>query len=144
VHVTPALNCSGLSALASAAAGRPVELLFKCELFQRSGSFKMRGACNAVAQLPEGVPVCTHSSGNHAQAIALAARQAGRLAHIVMPSNAPASKREATEGYGARVVTSAPTQAAREAAAAAVCAATGAEFVHPSEDPRVIEVYLGR
>jgi threonine dehydratase len=138
VHVTPALTCRSLSSLASASIGRDVELVFKCELFQRSGSFKMRGACNAVAQAPPGVPVCTHSSGNHAQALALAARQAGRAAHIVMPSNAPSSKRAATEGYGASVTTCAPTQAAREAAAAAVCAATGAEFVHPSEDPRVI------
>ena len=98
VHVTPTLTCCGLSALASAAAGRPIELYLKCELFQRSGSFKMRGATNAVAQLPAGVPVCTHSSGNHAQALALAARQAGRAAHIVMPSTSPASKRAATEG----------------------------------------------
>ncbi len=136
--MTPALTCASLSALASSANGCEVELVFKCELFQKSGSFKMRGATNAVAQLPLGVPVCTHSSGNHAQALALAARQAGRAAHIVMPANAPASKRAATEGYGACVTTSAPTQAAREATAAAVVAATGAEFVHPSEDPRVI------
>ena len=138
IHLTPALTCAALSSLASAAAGFEIQLLFKCELFQRSGSFKMRGACNAVARLPFGSPVCTHSSGNHAQALALAARDYGCEAHIVMPDNAPASKRAATLGYGAHVTTCAPTQAAREAAAEAVAATTGAVFVHPSEDPYVI------
>ena len=138
VHSTPALTCASLSALASAAAGLPMQLLFKCELFQRSGSFKMRGACNAVAQLPPGTPVCTHSSGNHAQALALAAREYGVAAHIAMPSNAPPTKRAATEGYGARITLCEPTSAAREAAAAALCEATGAAFIHPSEHPHVI------
>jgi threonine dehydratase len=136
VHLTPVLTCASLDA---AAGGR--EVYFKCELFQRSGSFKARGACNAVALLaPEAAAkgVCTHSSGNHAQALAIAARLRGIPAHIVMPSNAPAIKRRAVEGYGATVYECAPTQAAREAEAARVAAATGAEFVHPSEDPRVM------
>lgn len=141
VHLTPVLGCRSLSAMASAAAGFGIELCFKCELFQRSGSFKMRGACNAVASLSPARAargVCTHSSGNHAQALALAASVRGCPAHIVMPSNAPAVKRAATAGYGARVLECAPTLTAREAAAHAVAAETGAEFVHPSEDVRVI------
>ena len=142
VHATPLLTCSAISALASAAAARPLELLLKCELFQRSGSFKMRGAANAVMSLSPAESargVCTHSSGNHAQALALAASlRAGCPAFIVMPSNAPAVKKAATAGYGASVIECEPTQAAREAAAAAAAARTGAAFVHPSEDPRVI------
>ena len=142
VHRTPVLTCSSLSALASAGAGVPLALAFKCELFQRSGSFKMRGASNAVQRLTAeecGRGVCTHSSGNHAQALALAASQrAGCPAYVVMPSNSPGIKKAATAGYGASVIECAPTQAAREAAAAEVCARTGATFVHPSEDPAVI------
>ncbi len=142
IHRTPVLTCASLSAMASAALGRPVRLHLKCELFQRSGSFKMRGAANAVQSLaPEAAArgVVTHSSGNHAQALALAASQRpGCAAHIVMPSNSPAVKKAATAGYGARVTECAPTQAAREAAAAAAAAATGATLVHPSEHPAVI------
>jgi threonine dehydratase len=133
------LTCRSLDALATAAAGTPVELFFKCELFQVTGSFKARGATNAVLSLPPGAAaVCTHSSGNHAAALAYAARVAGLPAHIVMPSNAPGVKREAVAGYGGIITECAPTQAAREAAAAGVVASTGAVFVHPSEDPAVI------
>lgn len=141
VHRTPVMTCSTMDRLASehAGGGEHRQLFFKVEAFQKSGSFKARGACNAVCQLPDGcTSVSTHSSGNHAQALALAAQLKGVKAHIVMPSNAPALKRKAVEGYGARVIECAPTQAAREATAAAVTAETGSTFVHPSEDPRVI------
>jgi len=112
------------------------ELFFKCELFQRTGSFKARGATNAAALCPPGMPMVTHSSGNHAQALAFAARATGRAATIVMPNNAPAPKRAATEGYGAtlRLVRSED----RASAAALAAEELGAELVHPSEDPRVI------
>jgi len=133
-HVTPVMTCSALDALA----GR--SLFFKCELFQKVGAFKFRGAMNAVAKLGAKAQrgVVTHSSGNHGQAVALAARSLGVPATIVMPSNAPAVKRAAVEGYGARVITCAPTGAARQAAADAFCAETGAAFIHPSNDPDVI------
>ena len=142
VHRTPLLTCSSLSTLASSTSGYPQHLGLKCELFQRSGSFKFRGAANAVLSLTASeasLGVCTHSSGNHAQALALAASlRPGCPAYIVMPSSAPAVKRAATAGYGAAITECAPTQAAREGAAAALAAATGAAFVHPSEDPRVM------
>jgi cysteine synthase len=121
------------------------EVLFKCELMQRTGSFKLRGACNAVAlaldAAPSGAPplqVTTHSSGNHAAALACAAALRGVEATIVMPSNAPAVKRRAVEGFGAAIISCEPTQAAREAAAQRVVDETGAVFVHPSEDRSVI------
>lgn len=116
-------------------------LFFKCELMQRSGSFKFRGASNAIALLDvtkTAFGVTTHSSGNHAAALALAAKIQGIPAIIVMPSNAPLIKRNAVESYGAKVISCEPTQAAREAAAKNVVDETGAEFIHPSEDPRVI------
>lgn len=132
---TPVLRSRSIDALAGA------ELHFKCENLQRVGAFKIRGATNAVRNLPDEVAargVCTHSSGNHAQALALAARERGIPAWIVMPTTAPAVKRAAVEGYGATVVECEPTLAAREAAAARIVAETGAEFVHPYDDPRVI------
>ena len=142
VSVTPVLTCSSISRISSEATQLPIVLALKCELFQRSGSFKMRGASNAVMSLtPEKAAngVCTHSSGNHAQALALAAQTRGDCpAHIVMPSNSPAVKKEATQGYGATVITCEPTLAAREAVASEVATRTGATFVHPSEDPKVI------
>jgi threonine dehydratase len=142
VHRTPVLKCSALSAAASSALGVRVELAFKCELFQRTGSFKMRGATNAVFSLSESSAshgVCTHSSGNHAAALAAAAAaRGGCTATIVMPTDAPALKVAATAGYGAKIVTCAPGSAARAAAAAEVASRTGATFVHPSENPFVI------
>jgi threonine dehydratase len=116
-------------------------LFFKCENLQRVGAFKFRGAANAVFSLSEAEAargVATHSSGNHAQALALAARLRGIRAHIVMPENSPAVKVEAVRGYGGRVVLCAATQAAREESLAAVVAETGACFVHPYDDPRVV------
>jgi len=142
VRATPVRTSGALSRAASAALGAPVELLLKCELFQKTGSFKMRGAANAVLSLDAAAAargVCTHSSGNHAAALAAAAAARGGCpATIVMPTDAPAAKRAAAAGYGAAVVDCAPGAAARAAAAAAVAARSGAAFVHPSEDARVI------
>ncbi len=135
--VTPVLTCSTLDGMMPGASER--KLFFKCELFQKGGAFKFRGACNAVMSLTDEVAargVCTHSSGNHAQAVSLAARARGVPAHIVMPDNAPAVKQAAVKGYGASV-TFCP-QVERAATAEQVVKATGAEFIHPSNDPRVI------
>lgn len=132
---TPLVKCSTLDALA----GR--SLRFKCELFQRVGAFKFRGACNAVMALPQDQAahgVVTHSSGNHAQALALAARLRGIAATIVMPTGAPAVKRRAVEGYGARVVECAPTLAAREETCAREIARSGAVLIHPYDNFDVI------
>ncbi len=117
------------------------ELFFKCEPFQRMGAFKMRGAAHAIARLGESEKsrgVATHSSGNFAQALALAARQAGIPAWIVMPSNAPAVKVAAVQGYGGKIITCAPTLQAREETLAAVVEETGATFVHPFDNEDVI------
>lgn len=116
-------------------------LFFKCENLQRVGAFKFRGAMNAVAKLDEATAqrgVVTHSSGNHAQALALAARIRGIPAHIVMPTNAPEVKRQAVLGYGANVIPCAPTQAAREETAARVVSSTGGTLVPPYDHPDVI------
>lgn len=134
---------AAIDELASAGVGDGLQrrAVFKCELFQKSGSFKARGATNAVLKLsPEAAAkgVCTHSSGNHAQALAIAARMRDIPSYIVMPSNAPAVKRAAVQGYGGRVIECASTQAAREAAASKVVEETGATFIHPSEHPDVI------
>ena len=112
---------------------------FKCENLQRGGAFKLRGATNAVRSLPEHVRVvATHSSGNHGAALALAARAAGRRAIIVVPCDARPSKRRAIERAGAELVVCAPTLAARETTLEDVVARTGATFVPPYDDPRVI------
>lgn len=135
IHRTPVLTCTSLDAMAA----RP--LFFKCENFQKVGAFKMRGAMNAVLCLSEAQAakgVVTHSSGNFAQAVALAARLRGVPAHIVMPSNAPAVKRRAVEGYGAQVRTCESTLAARESAAAALVAQTGGTLLHPFDQAEVI------
>jgi threonine dehydratase len=132
---TPVETCATLDRLA----GR--SLFFKCEQLQKVGAFKFRGALNAVLSLPEeaaGRGVVTHSSGNHAQALALAAQLRGVPAHIVMPSTAQAVKRQAVEDYGGRVVLCEPTLPAREAAAAAVQEQTGATLIHPYDNADVI------
>ena len=134
-HRTPVLTCATLDRLTGA------QLFFKCENLQKVGAFKFRGACNAVMSLPPeaaAAGVATHSSGNHAAALALAARLRGMAAYIVMPDNAPRVKREAVAGYGGIIRLCAPTLAAREAALAQVVRETGAAFVHPYNDPRVI------
>lgn len=128
--------------------GPAIRLWFKCENLQRVGAFKVRGAFHAVERLKgdrawvEGGGlergVATHSSGNHAQALALAARESGIPAHIVMPSISAAPKVAATRGYGARVVFSGSTSAEREAAAARVVADTGATLVPPYDHPDIV------
>ncbi|MDE2155580.1 MAG: pyridoxal-phosphate dependent enzyme, partial [Xanthomonadaceae bacterium] len=126
--VTPVLRSVALDALVGA------ELHFKCENLQRGGAFKFRGACNAVWALTEAQAaqgVVTHSSGNHGTALALAAATRGIAAHVVVPEGAVRAKVEAIERAGAILHRCAPTQAAREAAAAEVQRATGAVLVHP-------------
>jgi threonine dehydratase len=135
IHRTPVLTCQTINRMAGA------EIHFKCENFQKIGAFKIRGGLNAVLQLTDAElknGVCTHSSGNHAQAIAYAARQAGAKAYIVMPRNAPEIKKNAVADYGAEIVFCEPTLQAREDALAEVVARTGAAFVHPFNDLRVI------
>jgi len=134
-HATPVLRSTSLDALAGCS------LQFKCENLQRIGAFKFRGACNAVYSLPPEISrhgVATHSSGNHGAALALAARLRGISAHVVVPANASSVKRAAIERYGAHIIDCEPNMAARDAAARDVLARTGAEFVHPFSDPRVI------
>ena len=114
---------------------------FKCENLQEAGAFKSRGAINAVFALPADAAargVATHSSGNHAAALARAAQRRGIPAFIVMPRGAPRIKRVAVEAFGGRVLECEPTLAAREAAAAALVAETGATLVHPYDHPLVI------
>ncbi|EIL99863.1 pyridoxal-phosphate dependent enzyme [Rhodanobacter denitrificans] len=133
--VTPVLRSAALDTLAGA------ELHFKCENLQRGGAFKFRGACNAVWSLDDGQAahgVVTHSSGNHGNALALAAATRGIAAHVVVPEGAVRAKLAAIERAGAILHRCAPTQAAREATCAEVQRATGAELVHPYADTRVM------
>jgi len=135
IHRTPVLTCRALDALSGA------RLFFKCENFQNVGAFKIRGATNAVFSLSdqEAAPgVATHSSGNHAAALAQAARWRGVQAYVVMPENAPAIKQAAVAGYGADITLCQPTLPARERGLAEVVARTGAAVVHPYDDARVI------
>ena len=135
VHRTPVLTNTAINQRMGA------ELFFKCENFQKVGAFKMRGAANALLALTEAERskgVATHSSGNHAQAVALSARNHDVPAYIVMPSNAPAVKRAATEGYGATIITCEPTLEARETTLERVVAETGATFIHPYNNYDVI------
>ena len=133
--VTPVMRSAALDALSGA------ELHFKCEHLQRGGAFKFRGACNAVWVLSEAQAahgVVTHSSGNHGNALALAAATRGITAHVVVPEGAVQAKVEAIKRAGAILHRCAPTQAAREAKCADVQRATGAELVHPYADVRVM------
>ncbi|MFQ3665428.1 MAG: pyridoxal-phosphate dependent enzyme [Sphingomonadaceae bacterium] len=133
INRTPLLRASSLDATARA------RLHFKCENFQKTGSFKARGALNSVLSLPDSVPaVVTHSSGNHAAALAHAAARRGIAAHVVMPHTAPAAKKAATAAYGATIVECEPTLAAREEAAARLCEELGAQLIPPFDDPRVV------
>lgn len=134
-HRTPVMTCKTLSDLA----GR--ELFFKCEQFQRIGAFKFRGACNAVMKLSDAEAkhgVVTHSSGNHAQALALAARLRNIPAHIVMPRTASPIKRDAVRGYGGIVYECEPNTEAREGTAATVQQQTGAKLIHPYDNADII------
>ncbi|MCP4895519.1 MAG: pyridoxal-phosphate dependent enzyme [bacterium] len=135
VHQTPVMTCEGLDRIAGA------ELFFKCENLQKVGAFKARGATNAVFSLSEEAAqrgVATHSSGNHAAALAWAARERGIVAHVVMPTSSPRIKRIAVEGYGAEITDCEPTLMAREAALEEVVARTGATFIHPYDNPEVV------
>ena len=135
VRRTPVLTSATLDRSTGA------RLYFKCESFQRGGSFKLRGATNAVLSLGDGEAargVVTHSSGNHGAAVALAAAVRGLPAWVVMPRDSARVKLEAVRGYGAEVVLCEPTAGAREAAARRLLDETGAAVVHPFDDPRVI------
>lgn len=117
------------------------KVFFKCENFQKIGAFKIRGGMNAVLSLPEEKSrkgIATHSSGNHAQAIAYAAKQVRTKAFIVMPENSPKVKVDAVRGYGAEIIFCEPSQEAREKTLQEVVEKTGAEFIHPYNDNRVI------
>ena len=134
-HRTPVATCGTLDRRA----GR--QLFFKCEHLQRAGAFKFRGAANALAQLAPEVGrrgVVTHSSGNHAQALALAAKLHSFPAHVVMPANASPVKRAAVEEYGARVILCEPNLAARETTAARVLEETGGTLIPPYNHPHII------
>lgn len=117
------------------------ELFFKCENFQKIGAFKFRGACNAVLSLSEQdgrKGIATHSSGNHAQAVALASRMKGYQPTIVMPKNAPIIKIKAVKEYGARILFCEPTIEARKEMTYQFIEESGAHFIHPYNDPMVI------
>jgi threonine dehydratase len=135
IHRTPVLTSSVLNALTGA------ELFFKCENFQKAGAFKVRGASNAVFGLNEKAArkgVATHSSGNHALSLSYAAGRRGIPCHVVMPRTAPQAKKDAVRGYGGQIVECEPSTSSREATFARVQEQTGADFVHPYNDPRVI------
>ncbi len=135
VHRTPVMGSQQLGSMFDCT------LSFKCEHLQKVGAFKARGAHNAVLLLPDEVAargVTTHSSGNHAAALALAARNRGIRAYVVMPDDATRVKKEAVAGYGAEIIYCEPTLAAREATLAEVQSRTGAHVVHPYDDPHVI------
>ena len=135
IHNTPVLSSTLLNEMFGAS------LFFKCENFQRMGAFKMRGAANAIMQLTDeqrAKGVVTHSSGNFAQALSLAAKSLGVKAYIVMPSNAPQVKKDAVRGYGGQIIECEPTIQAREAMAKQIQAEQGATFLHPSNDMDVI------
>jgi len=128
IHRTPVLTSQSINEMVGG------ELFFKCENLQKVGAFKFRGACNSVFALTDEEArngVCTHSSGNHAAALALAARMRGIPAYIVMPSNAPDIKKIAVAGYGAQITFCEPTLAARESTLKQVAHQTGATEIHP-------------
>ncbi len=135
VHRTPLVTTASLSHMAGC------DLWLKAENLQKVGAFKARGAHNALFSLDDpavAAGVVTHSSGNHAAAVALAAANRGVAAHVVMPSNAPEVKKAAVAGYGADITYCRPTLEAREDAVAEIQARTGAVLVHPYDDPHVI------
>lgn len=134
-HCTPVLSSSSINQIVGG------DLYFKCENLQKVGAFKFRGACNAVFSLSEEDAekgVATHSSGNHAAALALAARMRGISAHIVMPENSPEIKKKAVAGYGANITFCKPTLQARESTLAKIVKETGATEIHPYDNFHVI------
>jgi len=135
IHRTPVMTCAALDKMAGA------RLYFKCENLQKTGSFKIRGATNAILQLSAAEAargVVTQSSGNHAAAVSRAAAARGVAAHIVMPKNAPVVKVKAVEGYGGVITFCEPTIEARDAASRRLLEETGGVMVHPYNDRRVI------
>lgn len=135
VHRTPVLQSRAINEMAE------TSLFFKCENMQRVGAFKFRGGIHTMLRLSaeeRAKGVATHSSGNHAQAVALAAQLLGAKAYIVMPSNAPEVKIKAVKGYGAEVTLCEPTLDARETTLATIIEQTGATMIHPYDDYRVI------
>ena len=135
INKTPVLTCSALDRMVGA------RLFFKCENFQKSGAFKFRGACNAVFSLSDEEAsrgVVTHSSGNHAAALALAAAKRGITARIVIPSSAPAIKIAAVRGYEAIITFCEPSQESRENTAEQIIKKTGALLIHSYNDYRII------
>lgn len=135
IHRTPVLTSEYFNTLTGA------ELFFKCENFQKAGAFKVRGATNAVFGLSDEAAkagVCTHSSGNHALSLSYAAGRRGIPCNVVMPRTAPQAKKDAVKGYGGIITECEPSTTSREAVFADVQAATGGDFVHPYNDPRVI------
>lgn len=135
IHRTPVLTSRVINELSGA------ELFFKCENLQKGGAFKARGASNAVFGLNDtqaAKGVATHSSGNHGTCLSYAAARRGIPCTVVMPRTAPQTKKDAVRGYGGKVVECEPSMTSREAVFAEVVAETGAEFVHPYNDPRVI------
>lgn len=135
IHRTPILTSQSINTITGA------DIYFKCENFQKVGAFKARGGLNAVLSLTqeEGEKgVATHSSGNHAQAIAMAAAMAGFPAYIVMPSNAPAVKKAAVKGYGAEITECEPNLQARESNVERIIFEKGATMIHPYNDYRII------
>ncbi len=135
IHRTPVLTSSYLNGLTGA------ELFFKCENFQKAGVFKARGASNAVFGLSDeeaAKGVATHSSGNHGLSLSYAAGRRGIKASVIMPSTAPEAKKAAVRGYGGEVMECEPSTSAREAMLEELVARTGADFVHPYNDHRVI------
>lgn len=135
IHRTPVLTSTYFNDLTGA------ELFFKCENFQKAGAFKVRGASNAVFGLSDEDAVrgvATHSSGNHGLSLSYAAGRRGIPVSVVVPRTAPEAKKEAMRGYGATVVECEPSTSSREAVFAEVVAKSGADFVHPYNDPRVI------
>ncbi len=136
IHKTPVLTNQSINEMSG------IEFYFKCENFQKIGAFKIRGGMNASLKLsPEQLAkgVATHSSGNHAQAMAFAGKLLGTKAYIVMPSSSPQVKVNAVKGYGAEVIMCEPNQAARESTLQNIVNETGATFVHPYDNDDVIE-----
>ncbi len=135
IHNTPVLTSSLINKEIGA------QLFFKCENFQRAGAYKIRGATHAIMQLSEDQKrngVVTHSSGNFAQALSLAAKSIGVKATIVMPSNSPSVKKDAVLNYGGTIIECEPTIEARQCNADEITKTTGATFIHPSNHPDVI------
>lgn len=135
VHRTPVMTSQSINEITGG------KLFFKCENFQKVGAFKFRGASNAVLSLGKNQllrGVCTHSSGNHAAALALAARMRGIPAYIVMPDNAPAIKKKAVESYGGRITYCQPTLESREQTLVEIADKTGAKEIHPYNNFQVI------